>query len=133
MWESDRIERRRTRWWLPVLVGLAVALAQITLVSRAWRDCGIDGATGLTTTSLYALGVPALTFLSAALVALSIEVFMHSEGSVVRRALFTVLSIAILIGAETLVLGHFVATPAEPVGTACIGNVPTWWPEWMPS
>jgi hypothetical protein len=133
MWESDRKRRRHSQWWVPVLAGLFIALAQVTLVYNAWDDCGVDTAAGLTTSSLYALGVPALTFLNAVLVALPTEVYYNRSGNRAMLMFLTVASVAILVAATTVILGHYVATPAEPVGTACVDNVPTWWPEWMPT
>lgn len=133
MWESSRKRSRHSQWLVPVLLGVVIALAQLSIVSRAWADCGINGATGLTTGSLYALGMPALTFLNAVLLALPAEVWMSKRGSRPRRVALTVLSFAVLVAAETVLLAHFVATPAEPVGTICAGNVPGWWPEWMPT
>lgn len=133
MWESSRKRQRHSQWWIPVLVGLVIAFAQLTLVSVAWRDCGVNGATGLTTQSLYALGVPALTFLNAVLVALPTEVWMSKRGPRAQQLLLTVVSVVVLVAGETLVLGHFVATPSEPVGAVCPGNVPPWWPEWAPT
>ncbi|MDQ3105497.1 MAG: hypothetical protein M3Q87_09860 [Actinomycetota bacterium] len=133
VWESERKRVRRSQWWVPVLIGVALALAQVTLVARAWRDCGIDGATGLTSFSLYALGVPALTFLNAVLVALPTEVYMSRRGPRTQRLFLTVAAVAVLVGAETLVLGHFVATPTEPIGSQCEGNVPQWWPQQLPT
>ena len=133
MWESDRKRRRHSQWWVPVVVGLVIALAQVTFVYSAWDDCGVDSAAGLTTYSLYALGVPALTFLNVVLVALPAEVYHNRAGSRAAAMLLTVVSVAILVVAVTLILGHFVATPSEPVGTLCVDNVPTWWPEWMPT
>ncbi len=133
MWESERKRARRSPWWIPVFAGLVLGVAQIALVDNAWRDCGVDGATGLTTFSLYGLGVPALTFLNAVLVALPIEVYSGRRGNQAIRLFLIVISVAVLVAAETLVLGHFVVTPSEPVGTTCVGNVPPWWPSWMPT
>lgn len=133
MWDSNRKRVRRPRWWLPVLTGLAISVAQVALVARAWSDCAIIGAIGLSSTSLYALGLPALTFLNTVLVALPAEVWLGGRRHRGRRVLVTLLSVAVLVAAETLVLGHFVATPESPVGTECVGNVPPWWPTWMPT
>jgi len=133
MWESGRKRARHSQWWVPVLVGLVLALAQLTVVSYAWRDCGVDDATGLTSPALYALGVPALTFLNAVLVALPTEVWMSKRGPRVQQLFLTLVSIAVLVAAETVLLAHFVATPSEPVGLVCAGNVPPWWPAWVPT
>ena len=133
MWESDRKRRRHSQWWVPIVAGLVIALAQVTLVYNAWDDCGVDSAAGLTSYSLYALGVPALTFLNAVLVALPTEVYYNRTGTRATAFFLTVVSVAILVAAVTLILGHFVATPSEPVGTLCVDNVPTWWPDWMPT
>lgn len=133
MWESERKRQRGSQWWVPVVLGLVIALSQVTLVASAWRDCGINGATGLTPLSLYALGVPALTFLNAVLVALPTEVYMNRRSGRPQRLTLAVAAIAVLVSAETLVLAHYVATPSEPVGTQCVNNVPTWWPERLPS
>lgn len=132
MWESDRPTRSTPTWWIPVLLGLLIALAQIQLVAAAWESCGISGATGLTTTSLYALGVPALTFLNWLLVALPAEVYLGKRTALGNRWLLTVVTTIVLVAAETLVLAYYVATPTEPVSTSCRDNVPDWWPERIP-
>lgn len=133
MWESDRKRSRRPQWWAPLLLGLAISVAQITMVATAWRDCGVIDATGLDEVSLYALGVPALTFLNAILVVLPAEVYLSRRGNRAKQIVLMAVSVAVLVAAETLVLGHFVATPTAPEGTACVDNVPKWWPTWMPT
>lgn len=132
MWGSQR-ETRRSRGWAPLLLGLAISVAQIRLVATAWQDCGISGATGLTTGSLYLLGVPALTFLNWLLVALPAEVYLPKRGMLLNRWLLAIASTAILVAAETLVLGYYVATPTLPVGGVCVDNVPVWWPDQVPA
>lgn len=132
IWESDRPTRSASTWWIPLVLGLLIAVAQIQLVVAAWESCGISAATGLTTTSLYALGVPALTFLNWLLVALPAEVWLAKRTRAGNRWFLTVVTSAVLVGAETLVLGYYVATPTEPVSTSCRDNVPDWWPEQVP-
>lgn len=133
MWESDRAARSRSYpWWVPVLVGLLVSIAQVWMVSAAWESCDLTGSTGLSTTSLYALGLPALTFLNWLLIALPAEVWLHKHTAVLNRWLLTITTTVVLIVAETIVVAYFIATPSEPVGTTCEDNVPDWWPEQIP-
>lgn len=132
MWESERAARTTPALWVPILLGLAIAFAQVSLVAAAWDACRIDGATGLTASSLYALGVPALTFLNWLLLALPAEVYMSKRTPALNRWAMTILTSSVLIAAETLVLAYYVATPAEPVSTRCVDNVPDWWPNQIP-
>jgi len=133
MWESDRAVRPRGYpRWAPVLVGLLISLAQVRLVSAAWESCDLTGSTGLSTTSLYALGLPALTFLNWLLIALPAEVWLHKDTTAINRWVLAIVTSAVLIGAETIVVAHFIATPSEPVSTTCAHNVPHWWPEEIP-
>lgn len=132
IWDSSRTTGPKSRWWAPVVVGFLIALAQITLVYRAWHDCGISGATGLTTATLYLLGVPALTLLNWLLVALPAEVYLPKRRGAFYRWALAVLTTTALVAAETVVLAYYVATPAPPIGGSCVDNVPDWWPEQVP-
>ena len=132
IWDSRRTTGSKSHWWAPVVVGFAIAFAQITMVYRAWEDCGISGATGLTTASLYGLGLPALTFLNWLLVALPAEVYLPKRRGAFYRWALAVITTTVLVAAETLVLAYYVATPSLPIGGACVANVPDWWPEQIP-
>lgn len=133
MWESDRAARpRSTARWAPVLLGLVIAVAQVRLVSASWESCDLTGASGLSTPSLYALGVPALTFLNWLLIALPAEVWLRKRTGLLNRWVLTIVTTVVLLAAETVVVAHFIATPSEPVGTTCEHNVPDWWPERIP-
>ncbi len=134
MWESDRrAHRRPARWWGPLLIGCVIAIAQIKLVSAAWDSCDLSGSTGISTTSLYALGVPALTFLNWLLVALPAEVYLPKHTTLVNRWVLTIVTTIVLVAAETVVIGYYIATPDEPVGGTCTDNVPDWWPDRLPA
>jgi hypothetical protein len=131
-WGARRHARGKSYLWLPPLIGVAISLAQIKMVSTAWDDCNISGSTGLTTTSLYLLGLPALTFLNWLLVALPAEVYLTTRRSLIHRWLLAIVTTAVLVTAETVVLAYYVATPTVPVGDTCVENVPDWWPEQIP-
>jgi hypothetical protein len=131
-WDSRHQARGKPFVWLTPLLGVAVSLAQIKMVTTAWDDCDISGMTGLSTTSLYLLGLPALTFLNWLLIALPAEVYLTRNRALVYRWSLAIVTTVVLIAAETVVLAYYVATPTVPVGGTCVGNVPDWWPEQIP-
>ncbi|CAN5455831.1 hypothetical protein BH18ACT8_BH18ACT8_03980 [soil metagenome] len=48
--------------WL-MLPGLMLALAQTSFIDRSWQDCEVTRQIDVTSTQLFALGIPAFTLL----------------------------------------------------------------------
>ena len=114
-----------------ILVGLTaaplLAYASVRIVGQAWYDCGVGGAGGRF--SLVFGVLPGLTLAGLVLYGVSIRILgRHWRPLAVAVGLAAIVALCYLyIGAN--------ATPADYPGDSdvCLpGNVPPWWPSWLP-
>ncbi len=125
-----RTGRSHVAWVL--LAGLAVAAAQVWFIDRSWQDCQVTRQVGYTSTQLFTLGVPALTLLNAAVIALPVMAYGRRRHDRATQAFLTTVAAIVLVLALSALLVLFVATPAGTSDMACAGGVPAWWPSWLP-
>jgi len=116
--------------WL-LLPGLLLALAQTSFIDRSWQDCEVTRQIDVTSTQLFALGIPALTLLNAALIALPVMAYSVRRQERGTRIFMTIGSAVMLLVALCFLLVVYVATPPGTTDMACSGGVPAWWPAWL--
>lgn len=112
--------------FLTVVVGGGTAFGLIVITSRSWKACQVDVAgsvpNGLT---LLFLGLPLALIVNLVLFNL---VFRYAG----KTFLFSLIAAAIAIAIADLALYSWQGTPAASPGI-CPGNVPPWWPAWIPT
>ncbi len=116
--------------WL-MLPGLMLALAQTSFIDRSWQDCEVTRQIDVTSTQLFALGIPALTLLNAALIALPVLAYSMRRQAPAMRIFLTIGSAVMLLVALCFLLVVYVAAPPGTTDMACSGGFPTWWPGWL--
>ncbi|MBB6565840.1 hypothetical protein HPO96_17810 [Kribbella sandramycini] len=116
----------RTESFLAIVVGGGAAFGLVVITSRSWKECKVDVAgsvpNGLT---LLFLGLPLALIVNLVLFTI---VYRYAG-----KALFMgLIAAAIAIAIADLALYSWQGTPAASPGI-CPGNVPPWWPEWIPT
>jgi len=124
-----RTKRSHAGWML--LVGLVVAAGQVWFIDQSWADCQIDRQLGYSSSQLLTFGLPALTIVNTAVIALSAVVFSGPGKERAARAFLTTVSAVVLLLAVSALLVVFVATPSGASNMACVGGMPSWWPTWL--
>jgi hypothetical protein len=110
-------------------LGLSVGLCLVTvrLIAGAWADCGVGGSGGRAFLSIFVF--PALV-ISAGLVWFAARRLVHNGPVAV------ILAVMIAVGI-CYVAVWALATPSDyppdDRATCLSGNVPAWWPWWLPS
>jgi hypothetical protein len=117
---------KRVESFLAVVVGGGAAFGLVVITSRAWKTCHVDVAgdvpNGLT---LLFLGLPLALIVNLVLFTV---VFRYSS----KTFLMSFVAAAIAIAIADLALFSWQGTPAAASGI-CPGNVPPWWPTWLPT
>jgi hypothetical protein len=111
-----------------LVVGVGAAFGLLTLVRRSWDTCGVkinDLGNGAT---LLFLGLPVALIVNIGLFGI---VFRLSKGQGKFVVPFVTAAVAITIA--DLALFSWAGTPATLPSSLCPANVPTWWPEWIPT
>ncbi|MGH3498624.1 MAG: hypothetical protein ACRDP1_14270 [Nocardioidaceae bacterium] len=132
---APRVTRstRSSRFWIIALAGVAVAFAQTDLVNRAWTTCNVNHWIGLTQFQLFILAVPALTVVNVGCIGLPFLAFVGADQHTKAREVASLVSAVVLLAVVSLLVGVFLATPANEPTVMCQANVPSWWPGWLPS
>ena len=124
-----RTSRSHAGWVL--LAAFVVAAGQVWFIDRSWQDCQIPRQLGYGTTELLTFGLPALTIVNTAAIALAAVAFGGKRQDRAVQFFLTVVSAGVLLLAISVLLVLFVATPSDASDMACAGGMPSWWPAWL--
>jgi hypothetical protein len=115
---------------ISLVVGGGAGFGLIVLTARAWKACGVDvGGVGNGPTLLF-VGVPVAAVVNIVLFTM---VFRLSRSGKSGGKFFSpFLAAVIAITIADLALFSWQGTPAASHGI-CPGNVPPWWPAWIPT
>ncbi len=112
--------------FLTIVVGGGSAFGLVVLTSRSWKACNVDVAgpmpNGLT---LLFLGLPLALIVNLIL-------FTIAYRYAGKTLFMGLIAAAIAITIADLALYSWQGTPAASPGT-CPGNVPPFWPVWIPT
>ena len=122
--------RRSHAGWV-LLLAAVVAAGQVWFIDQSWADCQIERQLGYSSSQLLTLGLPALTIVNAAVIALSIAVYGGRRDDRTVQIFLTTVSAVVLLLAVSALLVVFVATPSGASDMACPGGMPSWWPTWL--
>ncbi len=132
---TKQIERRRTSLLqgclLAALVAIGLSLIVDALLLKAWSDCSA-GSPGFNGLGAAIVGVA--TFVITALV------FAISAWLLQSASLRVSLTVGLILAAAAAYLVFSLNLSAAPSGPlfdnngagSCPGNVPPWWPDWLP-
>jgi hypothetical protein len=120
----------RLESFLALVVGGGAGFGLIVLTSRAWKACGVNvGGVGNGLTLLF-VGVPVAMVVNIVLFTMVFRLSRSGKSS--GKFLSPFLAAAIAIAIADLALFSWQGTPATSAGV-CPGNVPPWWPTWIPT
>ncbi|GAA1603075.1 hypothetical protein GCM10009804_69410 [Kribbella hippodromi] len=111
--------------FLAVVLGGGAAFGLVVITSRAWKTCHVDIGSVPNGLTLLFLGLPLALIVNLVLFTI---VFRYAG----KAFLFSLIAAAIAIAIADLALFSWQGTPAGAHGT-CPGNVPPWWPTWIPT
>lgn len=111
------------------LLGALSTYGLAVLLERAWADCDVGinaSANGFTLLVV----MPQVWMLDTALFALVFALLW--PGGRVRAGVATVAGLVAIVLVAWLVFAR-IGTPADYPNDFCPGNVPPWWPRWLPA
>ena len=114
--------------FVSVVVGVGAGFGLLTLTRRAWDACRVqinDVGNGPT---LFFVGLPVALVVNIVLFSF---VFRFSKGQ--GKFVMPFITAAVAVTIADLALFSFAGTPAGLPASVCPGNVPPWWPEWIPT
>jgi len=124
-----RTKRSHAGWM--ALAAVIVAAGQVWFIDRSWTDCQIDQQLGYSSSELLTLGLPALTIVNLAVIALAVVVYSGGGKERAVQVFLTTVSAVVMLLAVSVLLAVYVATPSGASDMVCAGGIPSWWPAWL--